>query len=71
MTDYYKRVIRIRGFITNIISLGYKKIQLWLSLKNRVRRVILDFNDLYYLSSSLTNLVSLGLWNNDNIYYYN
>lgn len=71
MTDYCKRPTRIKGSTSDGLSLGHGKMRLRLSLENRLERVILDLKDVYYLPSSLSNLVSLGLLNDHDIYHDN
>lgn len=72
MTNYRKTPTRIRGSISDKISLGYGMIWLRLSLKDTgVEGVVLDLKNVYYLPSSLSNLISLGLLNNHNIYHDN
>ncbi len=71
MTDYCKRPTRIGGSTSDGISTGRVKVKLRLSLENGLEGVILDLNDVYYLPSSLSNLASLRLLNDHDIYHDN
>ena len=50
---------------------GRGKIWLKLELENDLEGLILNLQNVYYLSNSLYNLVSLGLFNNSGIYHNN
>lgn len=52
------------------VSPGREKVRLRLANDNE-DRVILNLKNVYYLPSSLSNLVSLTLLNNHGIYYNN
>lgn len=71
MTDYYKRPTKIGGSTSDEILPGQEKVRLWLSLENGLEGVILDLKNDYYLPSSPSNLVSLGLLNDHDIYHNN
>lgn len=71
MTKYWERPIKICGSTLNKISPRKGKIQLRLGLKNGSKELILNLKNIYYLSKSSCNLLSLGLLNNSNIYHNN
>ena len=71
MTDYYERPTRIGCSTSDGISPGRGKVQLRLSLENGLKGAILDLKNVYYLPSSPSNLVSLGLLNDHDIYHKN
>ena len=53
------------------ISLGQGKIRLKLGLKDKSEGLVLNLQNIYYLSYSQCNLVYLGLLNNSRIYLDN
>lgn len=71
MTNYYKKFIQIDKLIINKILLGQKNIHLCLSLKKGEKVVIFDLINIFFFLSSLSSLVSLGLFNNYKILYNN
>lgn len=71
MTEYQKPFTRIGGSISNRVSLGRRKIQLRLGLKDGSEGLILNLYNMYYFLNSLCNLVSLSFLNNNGIYYDN
>lgn len=68
---YYKRLIKVDGFILSKIFTSHKKIQLYFSLKNNSKRLISNLNNIYYLLNNLYNLVNLAYLNDSDIYYNN
>lgn len=48
-----------------------KAYNLVLAKKNGIKNIILDFNDVFFLSNSLCNLINLILLNNHKIFYNN
>lgn len=68
MTEYYKKPTKIGSLMLDSILLDWKKVKLWLNFENGLEGIILDLKDIYYLSSSPSNLIGLGLLNNHNIY---
>ena len=71
MTKYYERLIKIGNFTLYGILSVRGKVQLCLSLQSDLEGIILDFKNIYYLPRSFSNLVSLGLLNDHDIYYHN
>lgn len=71
MTDYQEYLIKIGRSIFNRVLLERNKIWLRLGLENNLKDLILNFYNVYYLSNSLCNLVSLGSFNNSGIYHNN
>ncbi len=71
MTEYQERPTKIGRSTLDGISPGRGKIQLRLGLKNGSEELILNLQNVYYLPKSLYNLVSLGLLNDNGIYYDN
>lgn len=69
--EYWKQLTRIGSSTSDRISLGQRKIQLRLALKNGTKGLILNLQNIYYLSNRPCNLVSLGLLNNSGIYHDN
>lgn len=48
-----------------------KKIYLCLAWNNESEGRVFDFKNIFFLSSSLSNLISLTIFNNSRIYYNN
>lgn len=71
MTEFYDKPTRIGGFTSDGVSPGWGKVRLRLSLKDGTEGVILDLKDVFFLTSSPCNLVSLALLNNHNIFHDN
>lgn len=71
MIEYHKKHTWIRSSTVDGMLPGWKKMFLCLNLKNRHKKVILDLKNVFIISHSPFNLVSLGLLNNDRIFYDN
>ncbi len=67
MTKYYKKPTRIRWSKADGSPPGKGSIRLRLGLENGSERMISNLQNVYYLSSSPCNLVSLGLLNDSGI----
>lgn len=57
--------------MSNKILPGRKKVRFCLGFENNFEELVFNFQNMYYLSNSLCNLVSLRLLNNSRIYYNN
>lgn len=68
MTKYYDKPTQIGSSISDRISPGQEKIQLWLSQKNGIKVVILNLNNVFFLLCNPSNLVSLELLTDHGIY---
>lgn len=71
MTEYYERPTRIGGSTADGMSPGRGKVRLRLSLKDGREGVVLNLKDVFLLLHSPSNLVSLGLLNQHEIFYDN
>lgn len=71
MTDYTEQPIKIGRLLLNRVSPGRRKVRLRLGLEDNLKSLILNFQNVYYLPNSLCNLISLGLLNDNGIYYNN
>lgn len=71
MTDFAEKPIRVRRSILDEVSPGRETVQIRLVLESRIKGVILNFCNIYYLSNSQSNLISLSFLNNTGIYYDN
>lgn len=71
MTDFIKKPINVGGSIVNRVFLDYGTMQIRLALEDRQEGIILNFWNVFYLSNSPSNLVSLNLLNDANISYNN
>lgn len=71
MTEYHDKPTRIGGSTADGVSPGRGKVRLCLSLKDDHEGVVLNLNDVFFLPSSPSNVVSLGLLNIHGIFYNN
>lgn len=71
MTGYHEKTTRIGGSTADGMSPGRGNVCLRLSLKGGKEGVILDLKDVFFLPSSPSSLVSLGLLNNHGIFHNN
>lgn len=71
MTEYCKKPTQIRDSIADEISAAREKMRFCLQLKNRYKRGILDYKDVFLFANNLSNLVSFGFFNHCNIFYEN
>lgn len=71
ITKYYNKPTYIKKFILSKLSLRYEKICFYLIQKNRLKKIVFDFKNIFLLLNSLSNLVSLGLLSNNKIYHNN
>lgn len=71
MTEYQDHPIKVERSTSDRILPGRGKIRLRLKLYNNSEGLFLNLHNVYYLSNSPCNLVSLGLLNNSSIYYDN
>lgn len=69
MTEYQNQFTDIGGSISNGTLLGQGKIHLYFTLKDNIKRLILNLNNMYYLLNSPSNLVSLAYLNDNDIYH--
>lgn len=67
MTEYYNKPTYIEKFTSDKLLPGHEKVHLCFVQKNRSKGIVLDFKDVFFLPSSLSNLVSLTLLNNSRI----
>lgn len=73
MTNYIEKPTRIGGSTSEGVSPGRGKVRLRLAISKDIDKqgVTLTLNNVYYLPSSPSNLVSLALLNDNKIYYDN
>lgn len=71
MTEYKEQLTNVGRSTSNRISPGQGKVQLCFGLKENSEGFILNLWNIYYFPNSLCNLVSLGFFNNNGIYYSN
>lgn len=71
MIKYYNKPIRIGGSTFDGSSPGTGKIRLWLSLEDGSEGFVLNLQNFYYLPSSPSNLISLGLLNDGGVLHNN
>lgn len=64
MTEYYKKPIKIESLTLDGIFSSQDIIRLELNLANRREKVIFDLRNVFFFSNSLSNLISLALFNN-------
>lgn len=71
MTDFTEKPTKIGRLIVDNISLRCRIVQIRLALKDENEEIILNLQDIYYLSNNLSNLISLSLLNDVSIFYDN
>lgn len=71
MTELYNKLIQIGSFISDGILPDQRKVRFYLSQRDGTERAIFDLKDIFFLPSSLYNLVSLALLNNHDIFHNN
>lgn len=71
MTKYTKKSIRVRGSIADRVSLNKEKVKIRYAKKDSLEGLVLILIDVFYLSDSSSNLISLGFLNNTEISYHN
>lgn len=71
MTEYHKKTTWIKDSISDDVLLWRKKIHLQLNQIDGSEEIIFDFQEIFFLPSSLLNLVSFALLNNHGIFYGN
>lgn len=70
MTDFAKKP-KIGKLTLDKISPRQRTIQIRLALEDRIKGVILNFCNIYYLLNSSSNLINLSFLNDIGIYYNN
>ena len=71
MTDFIKKLTNVRGSTTDRVSPGCGIVWIRLALEDGQEGVILNLWNVFYLLNSPSNLISLSLLNNANIFYDN
>lgn len=71
MTDLIEKPTNVRGSTADKISPGCGTVWIRLALEDRQKGVILNLQNVFYLPNSPSNLVSLSLLNDTNIFYNN
>ena len=71
LIEYLARPTKVVGSTSDGILQGYGTVKIRLVKKDGSKKVILNFQNVFYLLNSLLNLISLGLLNDTNIYHVN
>lgn len=71
MTDFAKKSTRIGGSILNRVLPDQGTVWIRLALEAKIKRIILNFYNIYYRPNRSSNLISLNFFNNNSIYYDN
>ncbi len=71
VTNFAERPTRVEGSISDGISPGRGIVQIRLALEDGTEGVILNLQNVYYFPNSSSNLISLSLLNDADIYYDN
>lgn len=71
ITKYQKPLLKIDDSISDAIFPSKGRIWLWHTLNDRSEGLVLNLCNVYHPSYSLCNLISLGLLNNNGIFYDN
>lgn len=70
--DFTERLIRVKRLILNRVLLDQRIVQIILASKDRNKRIILNFHNIYYILNSLLLYdIDLSFVNNISIYYNN
>lgn len=69
MTDFTKKPIKVKGSILDKVLLRQRILWIRLVLEDESKKIILNFWNVFYLSNSPFNLISLSFLNDVNIYY--
>lgn len=70
MSNFVENSIKVGGSTSDSILPGRGKINIKLTLKDKIEGLVLTLTNVFYLFNNSSNLVSLGLLNNARIYYY-
>lgn len=71
MIDFTKNSTKVGGPTSDNIPPGKEKVKIKLVLKDRIEELVLTLINIFYFSHSPSNLVSLNLLNDAEIYHYN
>lgn len=71
MTDFIKKPTNVGGLTVDGISPGYGTMRIRLALEDGRKEIVLNLQNVFYLPNSPSNLVSLSLLNDANIFYNN
>lgn len=71
MTYFKGNPIKVRRLIPESISSSRRRVKIRLVLKDGIEKLVLILTNIFYLFHSLSNLVSLGLLNDTEIFYHN
>ncbi len=71
MTHFAERPTRVGGLTSDGVSPGRGTVWIRLALEDRTEGVILNLQNIYYVSNSPSNLISLSLLNDVGVYYDN
>lgn len=70
MTNFIENPTKVRGLTLDAISPNRKKVKIRLVMKDRIERLVFTLINIFYLPSSPSNLINLGLQNNVGIYHH-
>lgn len=71
ITDFIEKPTKVKKSIVDSMSPRYGTVWIRSVLEDGSERVILNLRIIFYLSNSLSNLISLSLLNDANIFYDN
>lgn len=71
ITNFEENPTKVGGLTSDSISPGGKRIQIRLTPKNGTKGQVLTLTNVFNLSHSLSNLVSLSVLNDAEIFHYN
>lgn len=71
MIKYTKKSTKVERSLTNRVLPKGRKVRIRLAKKNDLEDLVLTLNNIFYLSNSLLNFVSLDFFNNAEIYHHN
>lgn len=71
MIDFMKNFTKVGRLTLNSILPGRRKVKIRLVLKDKIEILILILTNVFYYLNNSSNLDTLGLLNNMEIYYHN
>ena len=71
MIDFTENSTKVGGSTSDSVSPGKGKVKIRLALKDGTEGLVLTLTNVFYLTNSPSNLVSLGLLNDAGIYHHN
>lgn len=71
MINFTENPTKVGGSTLDDISSGREKVKIRLTLKDRIKKLVLTLTNIFYFPHSSSNLISLELLNDVGIYHHN